>query len=144
MHDSIHSDGSIILCTHDTDTYIHSIYMAHSNLFSCPLLLPLCTPLCPPLYSLSLTWHPPVVIGIVHLPLRLLVNWPRLPHPSSSWPTLPKFPEPHLPAPTMTTSGIFWLLVSRTVKPWSWNNSSHDYSLSLTICQWNIVCQIYL
>jgi hypothetical protein len=84
-------------CTYDT---IH-IYIActwHTpTCFSCPLLLSPCTPLCPPLYSLPLTWHPPVVIGIVHLPLRLLVNWPRLPNPSSSSPTLPKFPEPHLP-----------------------------------------------
>ncbi len=36
--------------------------------------LPLLIPLCPPLYPLLLTWHPPAVTGIVHLPLRLLVN----------------------------------------------------------------------
>ncbi len=50
------------------------IYMAHSHLLFPPLagfpLHPFVSPLC----SLLLTWHPPVVIGIVHLPLRLLVN----------------------------------------------------------------------
>ncbi len=32
------------------------------------------SPLLPPLHPLLLTWHPPAVTGIVHLPLRLLVN----------------------------------------------------------------------
>ncbi len=108
IHGSIHSVQSFFA---HTTQYIYTQHIHGALLFAfCPLLLPPCTPLCP----LSLTWHPPVVIGIVHLPLRLLVNWPRLPHPSPSWPTHPKFPEPRLPAPTMTTSGIFWLLVSRT------------------------------
>ncbi len=66
--------------------------------FSHPLLFPL-HPFVFLLCPLLLTWHPPDVIGIVHLPVRLLVNWPCLPHPSPNWPTLPKFPEPHLPAP---------------------------------------------
>ncbi len=33
------------------------------------------------------------------LPLRLLVNWPHLPHPSPNCPTLSKFPDPNCPAP---------------------------------------------
>ncbi len=54
------------------------------------------------------------MIGIVHLPLRLIVNWPhllpftQLTHPSQ----IPSAP-PALRL-TTTTSGIFWLLVSRT------------------------------
>ncbi len=82
----------------------------HKYMAQFPLL-----PFASPLYPLPLTWHPPVVIGIVHLPLRLLVNWPhllpftQLTHPSQI-PGIP--PAPHL---TTTTSGIFWLLVSRTI-----------------------------
>ncbi len=49
------------------------IYMAQF-----PLLPLLGSPLPPPLCPLPLTWHPPVVTGIVYLPLRLLVNWPHL------------------------------------------------------------------
>ncbi len=71
-------------------TQLH-IYMAQFPLL--PLQIPLCLPFCP----FPLTWHPPVVTGIVHLRLRLLVNWPYLPHPSPNCPTLPKFPEPQLP-----------------------------------------------
>ncbi len=37
IHDGIHSNGSIILGTLDTGTYIHSIYMAHSYFFFLPL-----------------------------------------------------------------------------------------------------------
>jgi hypothetical protein len=51
------------------------IYMAHFSLapladFLAPLAVPF-APLCTPF---PLTWHPPVVTGIVHLRLRLLVN----------------------------------------------------------------------
>jgi hypothetical protein len=49
--------------------------MAHSP---CSPLAPLCLPFVSPLYLTPLTWLPPVVTGIVHLPLRLLVNWPHL------------------------------------------------------------------
>jgi hypothetical protein len=73
------------------------IYMAHSPLLFAALCCFSLHPFVFPLYTPLLTWHPPFVIGIVHLPLRLLVNWPRLPHPSPSWPTLPKFPASHLP-----------------------------------------------
>ncbi len=55
-------------------------------------------PFVPPLCPLLLTWHPPAVTGIVHLSLRLLVNWPHLPHPSPNCPTPSKFPEPQLPS----------------------------------------------
>jgi hypothetical protein len=55
-------------------------------------------PLVPPLCPLLLTWHPPAVTGIVHLSLRLLVNWPHLPHPSPNPPLPSKFPEPQLPS----------------------------------------------
>ncbi len=89
-------------------TLLH-IYMAQFP------LLPLLIPLCLPFVSLPLTWHPPVVIGIVHLPLRLLVNWPhllpftQLTHPSQ----IPRTPP--APRQAMTTSGIFRLLLIRTV-----------------------------
>ncbi len=53
------------LFAHTSQLHIH---MAQLPLL--PLLTPLASPLCP----LPLTWHPPVVIGIVHLPLRMLVN----------------------------------------------------------------------
>jgi hypothetical protein len=61
------------------------------------LLLPLSVPLAPLYTPLPLTWHPPAVTGIVLLRLRLLVNWPCLPHPSPNCPTLLNFPEPQLP-----------------------------------------------
>ncbi len=60
------------------------IYKAQFPLLSSPLASP---PFAPPLCPLLLTWHPPAVTGIVHLSLRLLVNWPHLPHPSPSYPT---------------------------------------------------------
>ncbi len=50
------------------------IYMAHSHLLFLPLAVSPLHPFVFPLYPLLLTWHPPVVMGIVHLPLRLLVN----------------------------------------------------------------------
>ncbi len=68
------------------------IYMAQF------LLLPLSVPLAPLYTPLSLTWHPPAVTGIVLLRLRLLVNWPYLPHPSPNCPALSNFPEPQLPS----------------------------------------------
>ncbi len=61
------------------------------------LLLPLSVPLAPLYTPLSLTWHPPAVTGIVLLRLRLLVNWPCLPHPSPNCPALSNFLEPQLP-----------------------------------------------
>ncbi len=48
------------------------------NLYMALPLAPLVDSLAPlasfPLYPFPLTWHPPAVIGIVHLRLRLLVN----------------------------------------------------------------------
>ncbi len=69
------SQHSIILL-HIQYDYIYTwhIHGALPLAFPAPCCCPL-APLCvPPLYPLPLTWHPPVVIGIVHLPLRLLVN----------------------------------------------------------------------
>ncbi len=88
-------------------TFSHSIahtiqlhmYMARFHLLIWPLLLSPCTPLCSPCTPPLLTWHPPVVIGIVHLPLRLLVNWPRLPHPPPVDPPFPNSQNPTCPAP---------------------------------------------
>jgi hypothetical protein len=67
--------------------------MAQFPLFFSPFGSPL-----PPLCPLLLTWHPPAVTGIVHLSLRLLVNWPHLPHPSPNSPFPSKLPEPQLPS----------------------------------------------
>jgi hypothetical protein len=47
----------------------------------------------PLLSPLLLTWHPPVVTGIVHLSPRLLVNYPLCP------PLLPCSPPPQIPNP---------------------------------------------
>jgi hypothetical protein len=69
-------------------------------------LLPLPFPFCSPLYPFPLTWHPPAVTGIVLLSLRLLVNWPYLPHPSPNCPTLSKFPEPHATTQRLTTTTL--------------------------------------
>jgi hypothetical protein len=88
----------------------HSYICTWRNSPCSPCQLPFASLSCP----LPLTWHPPVVIGIVHLPLRFLVNGPhllpftQLTHPSQ----IPGTP-PALRL-TTTTSGIFWLLVSRT------------------------------
>jgi hypothetical protein len=70
--------------------------MAH---FPWLFLSPCWFPFVSPLYPLLLTWHPPAVTGIVHLRLRLLVNWPHLP---TLHPTVPPFPNsqnPNCPAP---------------------------------------------
>ncbi len=74
-------------------------------------------PFVPPLCPLLLTWHPPAVTGIVHLGLRLLINWPTLTHPflTLTHPSPSKFPEPQLTQrPTKPTSGIFRTLLSGT------------------------------
>jgi hypothetical protein len=57
-----------VIHLHAQYNYIYTWHISPCSPY--PLLVPLCSPLCPFL----LTWHPPVVIGIVHLPLRLLVN----------------------------------------------------------------------
>ncbi len=70
--------------------------MAHSPCFFPPLAG---YPFVSPLRPLPLTWHPPAVTGIVHLGLRLLVNWPHLPHPSPNCPSPPNSQNPNCPAP---------------------------------------------
>jgi hypothetical protein len=81
---------------HIAITYIHGAIP-----FALPSQFPLAPPaisLYSPLYPFPLTWHPPAVTGIVLLRLRLLVNWPYLPHPSPNRPALSNFPEPQLPS----------------------------------------------
>ncbi len=65
------SKRSDILMHTQLITYIHG---AIPLAFPLPLLVPPCLPFASPLCPLLLTWHPPAVTGIVHLPLRLLVN----------------------------------------------------------------------
>ncbi len=63
-------------CTYNTITYTWRIPLLSPciPLAFLPLAVPLLHPFVFPLYSLLLTWHPPGVIGIVHLPLWLRVN----------------------------------------------------------------------
>jgi hypothetical protein len=89
------------------------IYMAQFPLFFSPLASP---PFAPPLCPLLLTWHPPAVTGIVHLGLRLLVNWPHLPHPSPNYPTPSKFPSPNCLAPNNDDLGNIPALAIRNTK----------------------------
>ncbi len=90
------------------------IYMAQFPwLFPLPLLAPLCSPL----HHLLLTWHPPAVTGIVHLPLMQVAckltpftpPFTQLSHPFQ----IPRTPT--VPRLTRTTSGIFRLLLSGTI-----------------------------
>ncbi len=64
-------------------------------LFCSPLAGSPLSPPCIPFYLLGTLL---AVTGIVHLGLRLLVNWPHLPHPSPNCPPPSKFPEPQLPS----------------------------------------------
>ncbi len=74
------------------------IYMAQPPLLLLPFAgFPL-SPLCVPFYLLGTLL---AVTGIVHLGLRLLVNWPHLPHPSPNSPPPSKFPEPQLPSASL-------------------------------------------
>jgi hypothetical protein len=73
--------------------YIYTWRGFFTLFFSFPLL-PL---LNSPLYPFSTYLAPPAVTGIVLPLLRLLVNWPYLPHPSPIVPPLSNFPEPQLP-----------------------------------------------
>ncbi len=84
-----------IILLHKRCSYIYTWRIP--LLFLSPCWLPFVPPLCP----LLLTWHPPAVTGIVHLSLRLLVNWPHLPHPSPNPPLPSKFPEPQLPSASL-------------------------------------------
>ncbi len=116
-------------------TWLH-IYMAHSPCFPSTLasspLSPFASPLCP----LLLTWHPPAVTGMVHLPLRLLVNWPRLPHPSPNWPTLTKFPEPHLPRAYNDDLGNIPALAIWNMYCESGNTGTVNIRSSLSVAYW--------
>ncbi len=86
--------------------------MAHSPCFYLPLPVSPSFP-CVPFYFLGTLL---AVTGIIpHLGLRLLVNWPPLPHLS---PKPSPFQIPWTPTAqrlTKTTSGIFRLLLSRTL-----------------------------
>ncbi len=80
-------------------TYCNYIYTWRGFSF-CSFFNPPCSPCHPlysPLYSLSLTWRPPAVTGTVLPLIRLIADWPYLPHPSPNYPTHPKFPEPQQP-----------------------------------------------
>jgi hypothetical protein len=98
--------------------------MAHFPLLFSPLadfpLLPFVSPLC----SLLLTWHPRVVTGIVHLPLRLLVNWPCLPTLPPTDPPSPNSQNPTCPAPNNDNLGNIPALAIRNNYPSSCKISS--------------------
>ncbi len=104
---------SIILCTYIAFTYIHGMVLL-------PFFTSPCSPCCFLLYSLCtpflLTWRPPAVTGIVLPLLRLLVNWPYLPHPSPNCPTLSNFPEPQLPTPNNDDIGTAPLWLRGTIR----------------------------
>jgi hypothetical protein len=86
--------------------------MAHFPLLLSPLASSPFYPFVPPFYLLGTLL---AVTGIVHLGLRLLVNWPPLSHPSPK-PSPSKIPRT-LTAQrlTKTTSEIFRLLLSGTI-----------------------------
>ncbi len=77
----------------------HTIQL-HIYTAQLPLLFlsPCWLPFVSPLYLLGTLV---AVTGIVHLGLRLLVNWPHLPHPSPNPPLPSKFPEPQLPSASL-------------------------------------------
>jgi hypothetical protein len=125
------------------ETFNHSIahtiqsyiYMAQFPLFFSPLAS---SPFAPPLCPLLLTWHSPAVTGIVHLSLRLLVNWPHSPHPSPNYPTPSKFPTPTVWRQTTTTSGIFRFLLSGTSGSNRHFTVRHDVSTDqIVFCCWH-------
>ncbi len=85
-----------------------------------PPLLPLPSPLLPlpsPLYSLSLTWRPPAVTGTVLPLIRLLVDWPHLPHPSPDYPTHSNSQNPNSPTPDNDDIGTTPLWLCGTLPP---------------------------
>ncbi len=86
--------------------------MAHSPCF----YLPLPVPLSPPCTSFYLLGTLLAVTGIVHLGLRLLVNWPLLSQPSPKPSPLQIPRTPTAQRLTKTTSGIFRLLLFGTFK----------------------------
>jgi hypothetical protein len=120
----------IIICTQDSIIQ-HSIILAHMlqlqiymawllcPLFSfplLPLLFPLLLPFIPLCTLLPLTWRPPAVTGIVFPLLRLLVNWPYLPHPSPNCPTLSHSKNPNCPTPNNDDIGTAPLRLRGTIQ----------------------------
>jgi hypothetical protein len=104
---SIHSNGSITLA-HTSRLHI---YMAQFPLLP---LLPLLAPLCLPLVSPSTYLAPSSCDRNRPPPSKVACKLTPFapPHPVDPPPQLPR--TPHAPRLTTTTSGIFWLLVSRT------------------------------
>ncbi len=112
-----------IIPLHIQYSYIY-IHGAIPLVFLSPCWFPSAPPLCP----LLLTWHPPAVTGIVHLSLRLLVNWPHLPHPSPNCPTPPKSLTPTCPAPNKDDLGNIPALAIRN------NYISWFYLFNIGLC----------
>jgi hypothetical protein len=107
---------SIILYIYVTVTYVQGVIVC--PLFSFPLFplaVPSFTPFCTPF---PLTWRPPAVTGIVLPLLRLLVNWPYLPHPSPIVPPFPVSQNPNCPTPNNDDIGTapLWLCGTRTLR----------------------------
>jgi hypothetical protein len=110
----IHGDNivqcSVILHIHIMFAYIHGA----ASFAPLAPLAPL-APFAPLSAPLSLTWHPPAVTGIVLLRLRLLINWPYLPHPSPIVPPSPVSQNPGCPAPDNDDLGTNPLLLCGTI-----------------------------
>jgi hypothetical protein len=111
MYNWYHSSISGILYIHGHRlrcTTIHGAFpMLLSPLASSPFL-----PLCTPFYLLGTLL---AVTGIVHLGLRLLVNWPPLSYPSPRPSPLQIPRTPTAQRLTKTTSGIIRHLLSGTL-----------------------------
>ncbi len=111
MYNWYHSSISGILYTHEHGLQCTTIHGAFPLLLS-PLASSLFLLLCTPFYLL---WTLLAVTGIVHLGLRLLVNWPSLPHPSPKPSPLQIPRTPTAQRLTRTTSGTIRLPLSGTL-----------------------------
>ncbi len=111
-YDYIHGDSIFRNRLH---LHIHCNYICTRRNLLLPLLL-LIAPLDAPFHLC--TWHPPAVTGIVLLRLRLLVNWPHLPHPSPNCPSPSNFHKPNYPAPINDDLGTAPLLLCGTQRVW--------------------------
>ncbi len=96
----------IAICIHDMASFSVQSFLMHIYIYIYTwrgsLLPPSQFPLLPflsLLYTLSLTWRPPAVTGTVLPLLRLLVDWPYLPHPSPIVPPIPNSQNPDCPTP---------------------------------------------
>ncbi len=127
-------------CTYNTITYIHG---AFPLAFLTPCWFSFAH-LCVPFEFPSTYLAPSSCDRNRHLPLRLLVNWPRLPHPSPNWPTLPKFLEPHLPAPNNDDLGNILALAIRNKNVQTFRSPSQLYlggSFILTFVSYTVYVQ---